>query len=136
MILHATDTSAPRTFVRRTQFRVLTVAVSASAVLGLIWPASIGAGFFLGSLISMINFQLMAVDAYDMTGKTPRAARKHAVSRFMLRFAIILGFMALIVTRTELPIAAAFAGLFSVQAVLVAGELFRAISLTGPKTKA
>ena len=136
MIQHATDTSTPRMFVRRTQFRALTGAAAASAVLSLIWPVSVGAGFFIGSLVSMINFQLMAVDAYDMTGKTPRAARKHTVSRFMLRFAIMLGFLALIVTRTELPIAAAFAGLFFVQAVLVAGEVLRVISLTGKKTKA
>ena len=136
MMQHTTDTLIPRTFVRRTQFRALTGAATASAVVSLIWSVSVGAGFFLGSLVSMINFQLMAVDAYDMTDKAPRAARKHTMIRFGLRYAIMLGFLTLIITRTNLPIAAAFAGLFFVQAVLVAGEVIRVIPFTGTKTKA
>ena len=87
------------------------------------WSHSIGFGFLAGVTISVLNFQLMAVDAYGITGKAPKKARKFIIGRSAVRFAIMFVFLALIAHRTDLNIIATFIGLFFVQAILVGEQL-------------
>lgn len=114
-----------RTFVRKTQF----IAAAAGIVLGLafsyFWSKSIGLGFITGTGISIINFQLMAVDAFQIAGKDTGKFRKYIMGRYVLRYAIIFICLTLIVTRTDLSIYAVFAGLFLAQIVIVFGRLFQ-----------
>lgn len=114
-----------RTFVRKTQL----IAAAAGIVLGLafsyFWSKAIGLGFITGAGISIINFQLMAVDAFQIAGKAPGKFRKFIFSRYVLRYAIIFVCITLIVTRTDLSIYAVFAGLLLAQIVIVFGRLFQ-----------
>ncbi|MCE5250108.1 ATP synthase subunit I [bacterium] len=112
-----------RVFVRTTQKTALLAGTVIGAILSFFWSGPIGYGFLSGVGVSVINFQLMAVDAYHVTGKTPDASRKYIIGRFIIRFAIMFGFISLIVTRTDFNVFAAFAGLFFVQVILIGGRL-------------
>lgn len=124
-----------RAFVRRVQARTLVLALGVATGLTLIFSLMVGLGFLAGALVSMVNFQLMAVDASDFAGKGPDEARSHAFKRFGLRYLIMAGFLAVVITRTDLNVAAVFAGLFIVQVVLLAGEIGRA-ARNGAKPRA
>ena len=119
------DESA-RGFVTRTRNTAIIVGGVIGTALVFLTSRSIGAGFFAGMAVSVINFQLMAVDAFEMVEKTPAKARKFIIGRFVLRYAILFAFLIIIIKKTDYNIFAAFAGLFSVQAVLVAGRIIEA----------
>ncbi len=117
------DQSSARSFVRRTQKRAIIAGAGIGIALLLVWSKQAGLGFMSGVALSVVNFQLMAVDAFEMTGKAPKKARGFIIGRFALRFAILFGFLAVIATQTDFNILAAFAGLFFVQVVLFAGQV-------------
>jgi len=114
-----------RSFVRETQKKALFYGSVAGLTLVFLWSREVGFGFIAGYLISMINFQLMSVDAFDLVEKVPGKARKFIIGRYLLRYAIMFGFLALVATRTSLNIFASFAGLFFIQGVLVTGQVSR-----------
>ena len=122
MLKHSTVDDA-RVFVRKTQKTAIIFGVAIGAMLTYFLSNSAGYGFIAGTGVSIVNFQLMAVDAFQITGKAPRKARKYIIGRYFIRYALIFCFLILIVTRTDLNIIAAFVGLFFVQMVLVCGQL-------------
>ncbi|MCD6308442.1 MAG: ATP synthase subunit I [Candidatus Latescibacteria bacterium] len=121
------ESAQVRSFVRKTQKTAILTGCALGFALMLLWSRQVGLGFFSGMALSVINFQLMAVDAFELFDTTPKKARKFIIGRFVLRFAILFGFLALIATRTDFDILAAFAGLFFVQAVLFAGRVREAV---------
>ena len=110
---------------------VLTRAIIIGSVIGimltLLWSNSIGFGFITGAAVSILNFQFMSVDAYRIVGTTPAKARKFIIGRSVIRYTIIFCFLALIFSRTDFNIFAAFAGLFFVQMLLIIGQLLHAV---------
>jgi len=118
-----------RVFVRKIQKRAIVSGIFIGLLLVLLWSRSVGFGFLAGAAVSVINFRLMAVDAFEIAEKAPPKARKFIIGRFALRFAIMFGFIVLIVLRTECNIVATFIGLFFVQTLLVIGHMFRATNI-------
>jgi len=118
---------AARSFVRDTQKKALFYGSVAGLTLVFLWSREVGVGFIAGFLISVINFQLMSVDAFDLVDKGSGKARKFIIGRYVLRYAIMFGFLALVATRTSLNIFASFAGLFFVQGVLVTCQVSRSV---------
>ena len=127
MLVHmmSDDILQIRDFVRTTQ----KVAVFCGFVLGLgflvFWSRHIAFGFIAGVTVSVVNFQLMAADSYELIGKKPQKARRFIISRYLVRYIIMFVFIALVVTRTDFNIIAAFSGLLFVQMVLVFGRLLQ-----------
>ena len=120
-----------RLFVRKTQKRAIISGIIIGLILSVVWSWLIGFGFLAGVAVSVINFQLMAVDAFGITDKAPKKARRFILGRYALRYAIMFGFIALIALRTEFNIFATFTGLFFVQVLLVAGHVFSAAKIGG-----
>ena len=116
-----------RTFVGGIQKKALIYGSAVGGVLGLLWSWNIGLGLIAGVCVSVVNFQLMAVDAFDMVDKRPRGARRFIIGRYALRYVIMFGFIALVAVRTDWNVFAAFAGLFFVQGVLVADQAAGAV---------
>jgi len=104
-----------RTYVRKMQLSSLITAMGIGLALSLLWSRMIGYGFMSGAAISIVNFQLMAVDAFELIGKNPKKAQSFIIGRYALRYVIMFGFLAVIATRTEFSIPATFLGLFLVQ---------------------
>ena len=117
-----------RLFVRKTQKRSIISGLIVGIILTNFCSSSIGFGFLSGVAVSIINFQLMSVDAYNLEGKTPKKARKFYFGRSLLRFTIMFGFLALVATRTQLDIIASFIGIFFVKAVLIAGQIIEGLN--------
>ena len=82
-----------------------------------------------GTAVSVVNFQLMATDVFEITGKNPQKARKFIIGRYALRFAIMFGFIVIITKRTDFNIFATFVGLFFIQAQLIVSQAFSRISM-------
>jgi len=116
-----------REFVGGVRKRAVLSGLVLGLVLAHVWSPGVGFGFMAGAAVSVLNFQLMAVDSFEILEKTPGKARKFIVGRYFLRFAIMFGFLALIATRTDWNIMAAFAGVFFVPAILFFGNVFQAI---------
>ena len=112
-----------RIFVRKTQKSAVILAVCIGLPIVFLWSPLIGLGFMTGAAVSVVNFQLMAVDAFEVAGKAPKKARSFIMTRTAIRYAIMFGFLALIATRTTLNIPATFVGLFFVQMRLFFGHI-------------
>lgn len=125
------ETVSVRAFVRKTRNAAIFSGLIIGLFLVFFWSRLIGFGFLAGVLVSIVNFQLMAVDAYEIEEKTPKRARKFIIGRYAVRYAIMFGFLALIATRTDLNIIAAFAGIFFVPALLMIGRLFSVMNIDG-----
>ena len=125
------ETVSVRAFVRRTRNTAFFSGMVLGLFIAFFWSRLIGFGFLAGVLVSIVNFQLMAVDAFEIEEKTPKRARKFIIGRYAVRYAIMFGFLALITTRTDLNIIAAFTGIFFVPALLMAGRLFSVINIDG-----
>ncbi len=74
-----------RDFVRKTQITAILTGVTVGLMLLYLWSISVGLGFISGVVVSVINFQLMAVDAFQMAGKIPGKARKFIIGRYIIR---------------------------------------------------
>ena len=125
------ETVSVKAFVRKTRNTAIFSGLIIGLFLTFFWSRLIGFGFLAGVLVSIVNFQLMAVDAFEIEEKTPKRARKFIIGRYAVRYAIMFGFLALIATRTDLNIIAAFTGIFFVPALLMAGRLFSVINIDG-----
>ena len=131
--MYSESTYSLRKFVKK----IRKIALIAGAIIGLVLltvlSRAIGFGFLAGVAISIINFQLMAVDAYDIEGKVPQKAQKFIIGKCVLRYVIMFGFIALLVTRTNCNIIATFIGLFFIQIIIVGGQLLNGISIAYTK---
>lgn len=123
-----------RSFVRQTQAKALLLGGALGLLFIFLWHPNIGIGYILGTLLSVVNFQLMTVDLFGMTGKDPGPAKKFIILRYSFRYAILFVSLALIATRTNFNIIAVFAGLLSIQAVLV-GERVLMQMVNGKRDK-
>ena len=115
-----------RVYVRKIRRTALYTGTVIGVALVYLLSNSVGYGFIAGAGISIMNFQLMAVDAFQITGKSSGKARRFIIGRYFIRYALMAGFIILIVTRTEFNIFSAFAGLFFIQMIIVFGQLFQA----------
>ena len=122
---------AARLFVRKTQKRAFFSGLIFSFFLAILWSHSVGLGFLSGVIISIVNFQLMSVDAYSIIEKNPKKARKFIIGRYILRFVIMFGFLALIATRTNFNIYATFIGVFFVKIVLAVVQIIQGLNMAG-----
>ena len=118
-----------RLFVRKIQKRSLVSGLILGSLLAIFWSGSVGFGFLSGIAVSIVNFQLMSVDAYTIIEKDPKKARKSTTGRSILRYAIMFGFLALVAARTDFNIFATFIGIFFVKAVLIVGEIIQVLNL-------
>jgi len=114
-----------RGFIRKTQL----CAICAGAIIGLtlacVWSIPIGIGFLVGAAASVVNFQFMAVDAYEIPGKTPGGSRRFIIGRYLIRYAILFVFLMIVVTKTRFNFLATFAGLFIVQLLLILERVYQ-----------
>jgi len=117
-----------RLFVRKTQKRAFFSALIFGVFLAILWSSSVGYGFLSGAAVSIVNFQLMSVDSYMIIDKSPQKARKIIINRYILRYAIMFGFLFLVAAYTEFNIIATFVGIFYVKIILIGGQIFQAIS--------
>ena len=124
-MMHSNNDTA-RIYVRKIQKTALLAGIVIGVALAYLLSNSVGYGFIAGAGISIMNFQLMAVDAYQMTEKSSGKARRFIIGRYFIRYALMAGFIILIVTRTEFNIISAFAGLFFIQMIIVFGQLYQA----------
>lgn len=113
-----------RGFVRAIQARAVVSGIIIGAVLATVATNGAAYGFMAGVAVSVVNFQLMAVDAYQAAEKSPGRARSFIIGRFLVRYAVMFGFLALVATRTEWNIVAAFVGVFHIQMLLVGERLY------------
>jgi len=118
--------SSIRAYVKNVQVLSLVSGGIISTALMLWVSHSAGLGLFSGVVISVVNFKLMATDAFLIVQKNPGKARKFILGRYLLRYAIMFVFLALVVTRTNLNVLAAFIGLFFVQIHLFIIEIYKA----------
>jgi len=123
-----------RVFTRNIQKVAFISGIVIGSALLFFWSRSVGLGFLAGIAISILNFKLMSVDVFEIIGKIPQKAKSSAISRYILRFAIMFGFLALVATRTNYNLFAAFIGLFFVQYVLICERVLRGMNITGKKT--
>jgi len=121
----------------RTRMRVRTIQIRSAAIgagIGLlfsVWSEPIGYGFIAGVAISLVNSLLMSADTFDMIEKTPPKVRSFVIKRFFIRFAIMFGFLALVATRTDFNIFAAFIGIFFLILVVSVSQVFEGHRSTG-----
>ncbi len=120
-----------RQFVRKTQSRALISGLIVGSLLAFFWSGSVGFGFLSGAAIGIVNFQLMSADAYKIVEKEPQKAKKFIMGRLILRYAIMFGFLALIVIRTDFNIIATFIGLFYIKLMIVGVQILNGLNLTG-----
>lgn len=120
-----------RAYVRQMQIGSVISGVGVAAVLALLVSVKVGGGFLAGAAISIVNFQLMAVDAFEFAGKSPKVAKKFIIGRYLLRYAIMFAAVVMIVTRTDFNIIATFAGLFFVQVRLFASHIYSSVTHGG-----
>ncbi|MFC1489962.1 ATP synthase subunit I [Candidatus Latescibacterota bacterium] len=118
-------------FVRKIQKRALISGLFFGILITLFWTHSAGYGFLSGLAIGIVNFQLMSVDSFVLLDKSPQKARKFIIGRYIIRSAIMFGFIALIVTKTEFNIITAFFGIFYVKFLLIGEQVIQAFNLTG-----
>ncbi len=104
-----------RVFVRKVQMMTLATGFALGSILMLTVSQNVGLGLIAGVMVSVVNFSLMATDAFTIGQKSPEKARKFALGRYVLRYGIMFGFLALVSKRTNLNVIAAFVGLFFVQ---------------------
>lgn len=119
-----------RRFVRQTQFRALMIGCGIGLLLS-VWSEPAGYGFLAGLAISLVNFRLMAVDAFGMVTRSPKQARSYIIGRLVLRYGIMFGFLALIATRTSFNVIASFVGVVFIQIILVVTHIIHGLRVSG-----
>jgi hypothetical protein len=115
-----------RNFVGTTRKKTLIFGAILGFVLYITSDRTISMGYVCGAMISLVNFQLMAADAYGMAGKSSKVAKKFIIFRYFLRYAILFSALVLVITRTDFNIIAVFGGVFTVQAVILGERLLAA----------
>lgn len=124
-----------RIFVKKTQKRALVSGLICGTLLTILWSGSVGFGFLSGVAVSVINFQLMSVDAYTIVEKDPKKAQRFTFGKSILRYAIMFGFLALVASHTDFNILATFIGVFFVKAVFIGGQILQELNLAGKTSR-
>ncbi|MFA6471404.1 MAG: ATP synthase subunit I [Candidatus Latescibacterota bacterium] len=124
-----------RNFVKTTRKKALILGIILGITLFVFWTKTISFGYLCGAVISLVNFQLMAADAFGMVDKSSKSAKKFILFRYFLRYALFFSALILIITRTDFNIFAVFAGVFTVQVVIIGEKLLSASGITGGESK-
>jgi hypothetical protein len=124
-----------RNFVKTTRKKALFLGIIIGIFLFIFVTKAISFGYLCGAVISLVNFQLMAADAFGMVDKSSKAAKKFILFRYFLRYALFFSALALVVTRTDFNLFAVFVGVFTVQAVIIGEKLLAASGITGKGSK-
>ena len=85
----------------------------------------INISFFLGCLISLANFNLMALQTQNLAGVEDKKFQKKAVSGFGIRYLLMAGTLALAMTVPQIEPFSLLGGILGVQYVLFGREFFR-----------
>jgi hypothetical protein len=120
-----------RIFVSNIRKKALFLGAFLGSIMLIFGMKSIGFGYLCGTLLSLVNFQLMAADAFGMVDKSSKAAKKFILFRYFLRYAILFSALVLLVTRTDFNIIAVFVGVFTVQIVVIGDKLLEASGFSG-----
>jgi hypothetical protein len=118
-----TSASSVRPFVRHTQFKALIAGAIVGLALFFLKYHSAGLGLIGGTILSILNFQLMWADIIGMGLKTSVKAKWFIAGRYILRYGIVFGFLAVMVLRLNLNIIALIIGLFSIQIIIAAEHI-------------
>jgi hypothetical protein len=118
-----------RNFVRTTQLKAFFSGILISFFLYFFIMKDAGYGFFCGTLISIVNFQLMFIDVLGVATRNSVKAKWFIFSMSLIRYSIIICTVVLIITRTEFNVFALFAGIFTIQAVLVFEKFFQGFTM-------
>ena len=85
----------------------------------------INLSFFLGCLISLANFNLMALQTQSLVGVEEKKFQKKAVSGFGVRYLLMAGTLALALSVPQIEPFSLLSGILGVQYVLFGREFFR-----------
>jgi len=85
----------------------------------------INLSFFLGCLISLANFNLMALQTQSLVGVEEKKFQKKAVSGFGVRYLLMAGTLALALSVPQVEPFSLLSGILGVQYVLFGREFFR-----------
>ena len=85
----------------------------------------INLSFFLGCLVSLANFNLMALQTQSLVGVEEKKFQKKAVSGFGVRYLLMAGTLALALTVPQIEPFSLLSGILGVQYVLFGREFFR-----------
>ena len=118
-------------FMRGVLAKTLLAGCIAGGLVYMVWSKSAAFGLMVGTLISMLNFYLMYRDASEFRLKSNRSAGRFITWRFFLRYGIMCGYLAVIALKTTWSPVAACIGLLSVQAVILAQGMARALGKPG-----
>lgn len=121
--------------VKRVEWLTLVLGGLAAAWAGWRWGWRGAAGLALGAGISWINFRWLkgSVRAFGQTATAQAGAETvripvAAYLKFFGRFALLLGAVYVILTRTWFPAVAVLAGLFASAAAVVVGLVYELLS--------
>ncbi len=121
-------------YIRNTQIIAAISGFLSGIILAVFWSKSVGFGFIAGVLISIINFQLLSMDALQMSGMATSKAGTFIIGRYFVRYGMILVSLVLIAKYTTFNLLAACLGLFVVQGILFIEHLTTKIDLLGTKS--
>ena len=85
----------------------------------------INLSFFIGCLISLANFNLMALQTQSLVGVEDKKFQKKAVSGFGVRYLLMAGTLALALSVPQVEPFSLLSGILGVQYVLFGREFFR-----------
>ena len=84
-------------------------------------------GWGVGTLISILNFHLMAGDVFKAVSVRTEKARGVAAGRYFLRYMMIGLLLVLLFTRTDIHVATTLIGLLAVQMVIYGWQVGKAV---------
>ena len=117
--------------------RILASTILFGACVGMIllvsWSREAAWGFWSGVAVGAVNFLLMYSDVRGMGSRNAKAAGKFMGGRFILRYGIMFGYLAVIAVKTDWSVIAAVGGMLSVQAAVMIDMLSRLFNRAGER---
>ncbi|RKY66578.1 MAG: hypothetical protein DRQ08_02580 [Candidatus Latescibacterota bacterium] len=106
---------------RRAMYEILGCASGLGLVVGLVLLSlmrrpEVAFGFWVGSLLGMANFRIMAQEVFRAATIPQGRARGYAAGRYFLRYGALISALVLLLTKTDLDPLATICGLLTVQA--------------------
>jgi hypothetical protein len=119
--------------LRRVEWLTLVIGGIGAAWAGSRWGWRGALGLAIGAVLSTINFRWLKGSVQDFgrvaqPGMENAGVPKRAFFKFFGRFALLLGVVYVILTRTSLPGISVLAGLFASTAAVVVGLVFELLS--------
>ena len=117
---------------RRFKRRVMVWAAGlggTACVVTFLWTgrADMALGWAVGTLVSLLNFHLMAGDLFKAASVRTEKARGVAAGRYFLRYMMIGLLLVLLFKRTNIHVATTLIGLLAVQVVIFGWQVRKAV---------